>query len=495
LKTYSKTIDESIKFTRDMISVMLFQITTTLLSLITLPIFTKSYSAQIYGIWTQINLTNVLIGPILTLQFSVAIIRYLAGEEDKTKRQHSLGAMLCTIFIFSVFVLAFSIAFASQLSNFLFASHDYVNFVLLTFLWTFVDALFIFFISYLRARSKIITTSWIQVSFTISHMIVIVFIASLSLGLQWIITSILGVDLLFTIGTLALIIRQDGLPLPTLKGIKKFLLFSIPQIPTGLLIWITASSDRFFITHYIGLTETAIYSCSDLLGAMIGLFSFPICFVLLPVVSKAWEQNRRDDVKNYFEYSIKIFLTLAIPGAVGLAMLAEPVLKIITTSEYLAGWQLVLLVSIGTIFQSLASIFVFTVYLVEKTKWIPLASLISAIISICANYYLIPRIGIIGGAVATIASYFVLASIYFIWTRKIVTLSINILYLVKVVFATMPMALFLYCLKADSVLRIILVIIGGTVIFALSIFLLRPFTEQDKKLITRVLGGLIPWLH
>jgi O-antigen/teichoic acid export membrane protein len=272
-------------------------------------------------------------------------------------------------------------------------------------------------------------------------------------------------------------------------------LFSIPQIPTGLLIWITASSDRFFITHYIGLTETAIYSCSDLLGAMIGLFSFPICFVLLPVVSKAWEQNRRDDVKNYFEYSIKIFLTLAIPGAVGLAMLAEPVLKIITTSEYLAGWQLVLLVSIGTIYQSLASIFVFTVYLVEKTKWIPLASLISAIISICANYYLIPRIGIIGGAVATIASYFVLASIYFIWTRKIVTLSINILYLVKVVFATMPMALFLYCLKADSVLRIILVIIGGTVIFALSIFLLRPFTEQDKKLITRVLGGLIPWLH
>jgi O-antigen/teichoic acid export membrane protein len=495
LKTYSKTVDETIKFTRDMIMVTIYQVITTLLSLITLPMFTKSYSAQIYGIWTQINLTNVLIGPILTLQFSVALIRYLAGEEDKTKRQRYLGAMLCTILIFSLFIFALSLTFAPQLSNFLFASPNYVNFVLLTFLWTFVDALFAFFISCLRAKSQIITTSWIQISFAISHMIVIVVIASLGLGLERIVTAILVVDLLFMLGTFGLIIHQDGFPSPTLMGMKKILLFSAPQIPTGLLTWIIGSSDRFFITHYVGLSETAIYSSSDLLGAMIGLFCFPICFVLLPVVSKAWVQNRRDDVKNYFEYSTKIFLTLAIPAAVGLAMLCEPVLKIITTSEYLAGWQLVLLVSIGTIFQSLASIFIFIVYLIEKTKWILLISMMSAIASISVNYYFIPRIGIIGGAIATITSYFILACIYFIWTRKIIALKINILYLCKVVIATIPMALFLYYLKANNVLTIILALTGGTAIFAISIFLLRPFSEKDKQLMTRVLAGLVPWLH
>jgi len=80
---------------------------------------------------------------------------------------------------------------------------------------------------------------------------------------------------------------------------------------------------------------------------MIALFFSPVAFVLLPAVSRAWEQRRQADVKNYFEYSTKLFLTLAIPAALGLAILSQPLLKTLTTSAYLAGGGLVLLIAIG----------------------------------------------------------------------------------------------------------------------------------------------------
>jgi O-antigen/teichoic acid export membrane protein len=324
---------------------------------------------------------------------------------------------------------------------------------------------------------------------------VIVVLASLGFGLEWIISWMILVDLSFAIGTICLLIRQEGFPTLNFIGIKKFVLFSIPSVPAGLMMWVLASSDRFFITHFLDLTQTAIYSCSYLLAGMIGLFYTPIVYVLFPTISKAWEQNRKDDVKSYLEYSTKLFLLLSIPAAVGLTLLSQPILKIITTSQYLAGWQLILLVSIGTIFFGLYQINVFLIYLAKKTKLIPLAAGMATLVNVGINYALVPKIGILGGAISTVAAYFILASIIFVWTKKIIVYNINFVFLGKVVFASVPMGLFLYYFKVNSALGILLAVIGGTAIFAISIFLLRTFSVQDKQLIKQTLTGLISRLH
>jgi O-antigen/teichoic acid export membrane protein len=478
-----------------MIWIALSQIITTILSAATLPALTKSFSTASYGIWTQINVTTGLIVPVLTLQFGNAVVRFLAGENDKTTRRRSLGAMFCAILIFSIILFIPIGIFAPQLSNFLFNNTSYVHFVYLTFLWTFIEGLTGFFISYLRARGQMLTLSIIQVLFSVSHLVLIVVLATLGFGLERIIIWLIFVDSLFTIGTLCIIVRLEGFPTPNFTRMKTFLLFSIPQVPTGLLIWIIASSDRFFITHFLSLSETGIYSSSDLLGGIIILLYFPIIFVLLPAVSKAWEQNRRDSVRIYFEYSIKLFLTLAIPAAVGLSILSQPILRIITSSDYLAGWQLVLLVSIGTIFSGLFQINSYIIYLVEKTPWITLIALIAAIISVTLNYVLIPRIGIIGCAISTVVSYFTLSTIIFILTRQIVKYNINFIYWGKVVIATLIMALLLFFVKVHSILGIISAIVGGAIIFGLVMFLLGAFSKQDKRLIKETLVGLIPWVH
>ena len=453
-----------------MIWIALSQIITTILSAATLPALTKSFSTASYGIWTQINVTTGLIVPVLTLQFGNAVVRFLAGENDKTTRRRSLGAMFCAILIFSIILFIPIGIFAPQLSNFLFNNTSYVHFVYLTFLWTFIEGLTGFFISYLRARGQMLTLSIIQVLFSVSHLVLIVVLATLGFGLERIIISLIFVDSLFTIGTLCIIVRLEGFPTPNFTRMKTFLLFSIPQVPTGLLIWIIASSDRFFITHFLSLSETGIYSSSDLLGGIIILLYFPIIFVLLPAVSKAWEQNRRDSVRIYFEYSIKLFLTLAIPAAVGL-------------------------VSIGTIFSGLFQINSYIIYLVEKTPWITLIALIAAIISVTLNYVLIPRIGIIGCAISTVVSYFTLSTIIFILTRQIVKYNINYIYWGKVVIATLIMALLLFFVKVHSILGIISAIVGGAIIFGLVIFLLGAFSKQDKRLIKETLVGLIQWVH
>jgi O-antigen/teichoic acid export membrane protein len=489
----SKVFTEPQRFVRDIIWVAISQAITSALGIITLPALTKSYTTESYGIWAQINVTVGLVVPLLTLQFGSAVVRFLAGEKDKTKRRRSLGAMFYTILIFSIVLFVAINIFSAQLSNFLFDNPAYIHFVRLTFLWASVDAVFTFFISYLRAMGQIKTLAGIQVGFSIARMILIIGMASHSFGLDRIIIWIILVDLLFAVGVIFLVVRKEGFPTPNLIGIKTFLVFSIPQVPVVLLGWILSSSDRYFITHFLNLSQVGIYSSTVLLSGIISMLFYPINFVLLPTVSKAWEQNQKDDVKSYFEYSTKVLLTLAVPAVIGLAMLSQPVLKIATTSEYMAGWQLILLLSTGCIFNGLSQINVYIIYLVKKTTRLLLLALITSTISVGINYLLIPKIGIIGAAISNITAYFIAASIMFIWARQFVSYSINFRYLVKVVIATLPMALFLYYLKVDGILGIILAVIGGIAIFSLGMFLLRAFSERDKRLTKQTLTGLFKW--
>jgi O-antigen/teichoic acid export membrane protein len=477
---------EPIKFARNVIWVGLAQLFVSLLGIITLPALTKSYTTEIYGIWSQASATSGLIAPLLTLQFGTAGVRFLAAEQDPSKRRRYLGSMLSAIFIFSAIVLAIAILFSKQLSVYIFDSPDYPKFVVLTFLWTFTSALFSFLISYLRATDRITQLSLIQGILAAIKMLVIVVVTTLGFGLEWIIICMIITDILFILGLMINITQEIGFPGPNFSELGTFLSFSLPQMPGAFLLWIISASDRYFITHYLDLAQTGIYSSSRTIGGFISLFSIPINFVLFPVISKAWEEKHRSNVKIYFEYSTRLFLTLAIPAAAGLAILSQPLLKLLATSEYLVGWELVLMIAIGTIFLGIYQINAYIILLVKQTKWLPIMIVAASITSASLNFILIPRIGIMGAAISNIASYFVLAAIVSIWARKTIRYSIDLKYLAKVILATAVMSLCLFPFKTDGVLDLIISIIIGTAVFIIILFLSRAFSPQDKRIFKQI---------
>lgn len=495
MTTPSQVSSEPKKFARDILWVAMSQIFVSLLGIITLPVFTKTYTTEMYGIWTQVSVTVSLISPLLTLQFGTAVVRFLAGEDEKAVRSRSLGAMLTAIVIFALLVLIIMNLLASQISVFLFDSPAYPTFVHLTFFWTFTDALFLFFISYLRARGKIKGLSIIQASFALSKMAAVVAMAKLDFGLIWIVGCIVLIELIFSLGLFNLIAREEGFPKPNFVRIREFLSFSVPQIPSAIFLWIISTSDRFFITHFLTLSETGIYSSSFALGSLIALFYSPIAFVLLPVVSKAWEKKQKTDVRKYFEYSTRLFLIMAIPGAAGVAMLSQSLLNILTTPDYLVGWQLVLLIAVGTIFLGIYQLNLYIIYLIKQTRWLPLMIIIASAASTGLNLILIPRVGIIGAAIANMVSYFILAGIVTAWARKAISYSFDFIFLGKVIAASLAMSLYLYFLRANSITSIILLILSGIMVFIIVLLLLRTFSETDRGHIKQFVKGMVPWVH
>ena len=483
------SIGEIHKFTTDIVWVATSQLIMALTPFVTLPALTKVYGTEIYGVWQQVIITINMFAPILCLRLETACVRFLSGSESKEKLSEAFGAMLCPVLLFIFLSLLISLFIKRELSILLFANTKYTHLIPLTFAWASTEALFIFSLSYLRARRKIKKISIIQSALSIFKTLFIVTLAILEYQLKSIIIFLIIGQTFFLMIISIIIIKEIGVPRLNLEGIRQYLYYSIPLIPNGALLWIVNSSDRYFIVHIINLKQAGIYSASYAFGSIISLFFFPISFVLFPTVSKLWEEGNISDVSKYFEYSMKYFLLLAIPSAAGLYVVSQSMILILTTSEFMAGSGLVLIIVLSAVLLGIFQINVFIIHIIQKTKWIAFTIFIGASINVFLNIILIPVLGIMGAAISTLISYLVLSSIILIWAKKELSYNIDFKFICKVILSSALMALCLNQVDIQSFFGILLVSILGVMIFVLSLWLLKSFSDDEKRFIRLTFSG------
>ncbi len=486
----NRPITDPQKFAGDIFWVAASNFAVPLVGLITLPAMTKNYADEVYAVWMQSILAVGLLAFIVSLYLGYSVVRFLAAEDDKAVRRRALGAILWPTLAVSSLSIVISILLRQCFSQILFGNSDYAYLVPLVFIWSAAEAVFSILVAYLLARRRIKAMSIIQIGLAVYRMAVIVILATLGYGLAWIIGFVIAGIILAVIVIFWMIVKEVGCPLPAIKGLNGYLALSIPLIPSGIFFWVISASDRFFITNILSLSQTAIYAASFAIGSLIFFFYYPIQLVLLPVLSRLWEQKESAKVRNYLEYSNKLFVTVAIPSAAGLFVLSQPILAILTTPDYLAGGGLVLLIALATILNGLYQINCSVIFLVKQTRWLMPIIATAAIANVGLNLALIPLLGVTGAAIAAVIAYLILSVTITVWARKVTGFTVSIKFMVKVVVGALLMAGIVSFIQIGGILGIIAVAAAGVIIFALWMWLTRAFVPEDIKLIREIAAGL-----
>jgi len=483
------------KFTGDTLWLSLALGTQMLLGFIVLPIMTKVFPTELYGVWTQILATMVIISTITIMGLDITYIKFLGGVQEKEQIRDALGTVFWPVFTVGCLLCICSFFGQSSLSSVIFGDPKFAHFIPPIFFWSLGQALFLLSYSYYKATLEIKRVAIIQIISNGCQNIAIYVLAIIGVDLIWIVISCVIVQFVFTAINLLGIIAKVGLPSAHIRGLKKYLLFGIPLLPSSLLLWILSSIDRFFVTNILGVSQAGIYSVSRSLANLCAFFLTPIAYNMFYTISGLWKKGEINRVKSYFEHSVKLFLTMAIPAAVGLAIISPSLLKILTTTEYVIPWELVLMLTLGVLFMGIYQINVYVILLIEQTKWLPLIMLIAAATNVGMNTILIPRIGINGAAISNIVSFFIQAVIVTFWARIAISYRFDFKYVGKIIFATLLLAVYLWFVKIDSIIGIILVIIGGVALYIIAFLLMKPFSIQDKEIIKDVGGGIISKLR
>lgn len=474
---------EDQSFSKSVIVRFITQILLRLRGLLFLPIIAKILGTQSYAIYSQIMITLPLLVPVLMLELEAACIRFLPGERDLKKISSSFFTSFLIVVFFLFFIIGISFIFREKIALAIFGSEIFSKYAALFLLVLFFETIYTFLLNYFRTFKRIFFYSIIEIinNLLLILIVLIIFIFFIS-SIDVFLYVLIFIDIFLSSILLFLIWKEIGFSLGlSFKEIKNFFKYSLPLIPSSAMLWVINMSDRYMILHLLSLKDAGIYSASYSLSSVLMFFLTPISFVLFPTIIKLWNLKKFNEVKQKMEYSLRYYILLSVPFTFIISILSQYVLEILATPDFLTSRTIVFLIVFGYFFVGIYQIMVYIIHLTKKTYITSIYFSFIAILNLVLNYFLIPKMGISGAALATLISYLLLMLVTLIITRRWFKVDFDVIFLIKSILASLIMSAAIFFLRPKNIFYIILIMFLGLIIYTGIMILFKALRLEDFK--------------
>ncbi len=196
---------------------------------------------------------------------------------------------------------------------------------------------------------------------------------------------------------------------------KFALLFNLPLIPHYLSMYLLGSSDRVMISHMVSDSATAFYSIANSVASVSMIIWSAVNASLIPYT---YEHCKRKDYKPISAVAIPILAVIA-GCCVLVLMLAPEVVAILATADYKEAIYAIPPIVGGFFFQVHYGLYGNVLFYNKKTKYVMVATVVSAVSNLILNFIFIPIFGFIAAGYTTLASYLLQSVIDYFAMRKV----------------------------------------------------------------------------
>lgn len=244
------------------------------------------------------------------------------------------------------------------------------------------------------------------------------------------------------------------------------------------------------------LSDSAVgyYSAANKIkGLVVGLIT-AILATLLPRSSYYLGQNKNDEYKKIVSKALNFALFFSMPAALGIMLVAKPLILLFSGSDFLAALPSMLIMSPVIVFIAVASFADNMILLPQRLEKVSLQSqIIGCIVNIVLNYTLIPIWGVFGAAFSTfivegiVTVYKLLFSIKHIkcygFIKNLIRIVLSCIFMSAAVMAVLYLA-------ENVFIQIVAGVAIGAIVYAACTLLLKAdtalmLTETIKKRIKR----------
>lgn len=483
-------MSEYSKFTKDVVIVGLTQVAIALRGFILLPIISKLLGVEDYGIWAQFTITSTLLEPLILMGLTISLVRFLPAKKAKHEVQEGFYSVLIATLLCSLLFGVILVVFGSQLTRTFFGGSDVKIIYILAATFPF-SAIFAVCTSYFLAFRQMRLFGILSVGKHLGGVAVVALLVAGGAGIVGAVLSFLIVAIVASGIAMWIIAAQIGVSFPRFTHLKQYLKLGLPFVPNSLFGWIVHSSDRYVISYFLGIAEVGIYSAVYTISNLTAYFRTPLVQVLRPALSKAYDEHRIAEVKDYLRYSVKYFLMLTIPSTVGLTLIGKELLRTFATGEFLSFNYLIvplilagegLVLGLGTIIAG--SILV----LVEKPNSLVVGTIAGGLASISLNLAFVPHYGLMAAAVSTLVANLISAGIVLYSALRYLRFQSDYLFLLKSVAASAVMSVLILLINPTGIWEILLAVVLGALVYSMALFMLRGFSRNEMRFFSRLVA-------
>jgi len=367
-----------------------------------LPVYTRYLTPEDYGVLAMVGMFGQVLFVMANMGQASAFFRTYYLHDEEEERETVLTTALWLILTVSFPIGLLALALSHPLGVLLTGNADYTWWVALGVGGIVFRLIGRIPLQVLRAHEESRRYAvWSFARTLVGLTTAILFVVGLQLGGRGVLMSQLMAELVLGVVLLPSTVR--GLKLRySSSDARDMLGYGIYLVPAGLLSFVIHLSDRFFLRTYLDLAVVGLYSLGYRLGEII---SFP-----MQAFGLAYPQflfgNRKSD--NAPELYARVFTYyFVILGAIWLAvsLLAEQIVQIAMAPDFHESYRVVPWIAGAYVCQGLAFVGDAGIKLTRKVKWRPVILAVAAVLNVGLNFWLIPRYGMMGAAIANFSTF------------------------------------------------------------------------------------------
>jgi O-antigen/teichoic acid export membrane protein len=380
------------------------------LGLVSFPIFARTFSVADYGV-INLVLQTVLIFTVVSkagLQNSVQRFELELASAGPTHKQSFfstifLGNAAIAVLVTALFCIGVAIVPDGLLSP------SVKKIVLLASLLIVARAVLAMYFNLLQVEGKTLLLNALDVATKAAAIL-----AVCSLAFMWRRTAVVFFvgTVIAEVGVLFILLpdfwHRTGKKLGLLDTqlLRKVIAFGLPLMWAELAWVVLDSGDRFLVRYFCGTEPVGYYAAAyNIATAMQGLMLTPLNLAFFPVCVGIWTNNGEERTKAFLSRTLSYFMLVAVGVVAGTMLVSGDLIVILASRRYLQGRVLLPWLVAGLTICALQVFFKTALMLRKEPMKIAHVTTVAALFNIGLNLVLIPRLGILGAAVATFVSY------------------------------------------------------------------------------------------
>jgi O-antigen/teichoic acid export membrane protein len=379
-----------------------------LVSLVLAPFLTHTLSPADYGILTILTTFISLGAGITQLGLSSAFFRAYDYDytsiDDRRDVLATATSLLCLISILTAFG---GVIWAPLIADFLFGRPSLGSIVALAVGVVFLQNLTVPAFAWMRAEGRALFFSLSSIAnLSIMFIANLFLVGKLHLGITGAVIAIGSGYAGVFVCTIPIILVHAGVRI-RIDIAKSMLAFGLPLVLNFVSYWLLQLSDRYLLSLFGSLAQTARYAAAYNLGSVMSVLVMGPFTLVWPTTMFAIA--KRKDAAQVFRLVFRWFSMFLLLTAFGLSLIGIILLDLLFPVSYHSTASVIPTVAVSIAFYGIYYIFTIGSNVMRKTWFAAVFTSIAAIVNIIINLVLIPLYGAIGAAASTLIAYIVLA--------------------------------------------------------------------------------------
>lgn len=457
-------------------------------------IVARSFGASDYGLLILAIAIVSFVASTAVFGLPQGLLRYIAyylGKGDERVVAPMIGSVLKVVFPISLFFGIVTFVFAGELSTVFFHKPELILFLKITAFLIPLLVLYNVFDYVLQAfqdaKSLVVSRNLADPLAKVTLLSLVVWFGLGVWGAAF--AYVGGVAVAVAVMLLFLRKKVKNFSFVFLKPARldrELVSYSWPLLFTNFSLMIFSWADVIMLGIFVPSASVGVYDAASVTSRLLSIVPLALSTMFMPAVTEVFAKNE-SHVARLYRHVSKWVLMLLLPMLVFLAVFSRTILGSFFGSEFSAGAVSLIVLLFGQLFWGWSLVSSNILAMLKKTKLVFFLSASAALINIVLNIVLIPRIGILGAAVATSFSLvFVAVLQMFLASRELKTVPFGYDVIKLLVSIAIPVGILVLFFRGFIVDIPLIYAIGIGFLFSLAylilLFITKSFDSDDKEL-------------